>query len=55
MATWMIMLGIEAVFVIGSIIAIAIWMKSGDEEDDLDRRLAELANMNKTKEAAGRN
>lgn len=56
MATWVIMLGVEAVFVIGSIIAIAVWMKrGGGEEDALDRRLAELSEMSKAREAAERN
>lgn len=55
MATWVFMLGVEAILVIGSIIAIAVWMKSGGEEDELDRRLAELAELNRTKEVRERN
>lgn len=56
MATWMIMIGIEAVLVMGSIIAIAIWMKSdGGEEDELDRRLTELSEMGKNREAMEEN
>lgn len=45
MATWVIMMGAEAVIVIGSILAVWLWMHSGEEKDDIDRRLEELSTM----------
>ena len=50
MATWVIMMGAEAVIVIGSILAVWFWMHSGEEKDDIDRRLEELSAMHIAKE-----
>lgn len=52
MATWAIMLGTEVVFMAISIIAVVIWMnRNGGKEDELDRRLEELAAISKSIEA----
>lgn len=50
MAIWVIMMGAEAVIVIGSILAVWFWMHSGEEKDDIDRRLEELSAMHIAKE-----